>query len=301
MGFLLKKIFKKNIMKRKGILLAGGSGTRLFPVTKVISKQLLPIHDKPMIYYSLSTLMMAGIREVIIISTARDINFFKDLFGDGADLGMKFEYAVQKKPEGIAQSIIIAEKFLKKSPFALMLGDNIFYGNNFSKILKKISSRKNTTVFAYHVKDPGRYGVVESDKKGNAISLEEKPKKPKSNFAVTGLYFYNNSAIKVAKNLKPSARNELEITDLNKFFLKNKKLKVEYLNRGFAWLDAGTFESFYECSQLISAIEKRQDIKIGCIEEIAFNNKWINKDDLKKKVLSYGKSEYGNYLKKIIK
>lgn len=288
-------------MKRKGILLAGGSGTRLYPVTKVISKQLLPINDKPMIYYSMSTLMMAGIKEIIIISTERDINLFKDLFGDGANLGMYFEYAVQKKPEGIAQSIILAEKFLKKSPFALMLGDNIFYGNNFTKILKEVSSKKTATIFAYHVEKPNRYGVVVSDKKGNALSLEEKPIKPKSNFAVTGLYFYNNSAIEVAKKLKPSDRNELEITDLNNFFLRNKSLKVKYLNRGFVWIDAGTFESFYECSQLISVIEKRQDIKIGCIEEIALKNKWISKNQIIKKISLYGNSDYANYLKKIIK
>lgn len=288
-------------MRRKGILLAGGSGTRLYPVTKVISKQLLPIYDKPMIYYSMSTLMMAGIKEIIIISTERDINLFKDLFGDGANLGMYFEYAVQKKPEGIAQSIILAEKFLKKSPFVLMLGDNIFYGNNFTKILKEVSSKKTATIFAYHVEKPNRYGVVVSDKKGNALSLEEKPTKPKSNFAVTGLYFYNNSAIEVAKKLKPSDRNELEITDLNNFYLRNKSLKVKYLNRGFIWIDAGTFDSFYECSQLISVIEKRQDIKIGCIEEIALKNKWISKNQIINKISSYGNSDYAKYLKKIIK
>lgn len=288
-------------MIRKGILLAGGSGTRLYPVTKVLSKQLLPLHDKPMIYYSLSTLMMAGIREIIIISTERDIIFFKNLFGDGSNLGVKFEYAVQKKPEGIAQSIIIAESFLKKSSFALMLGDNIFYGNNFSKILKKTSKRSGATIFAYHVKDPSRYGVVQANKNGKAISLEEKPKKPKSNYAVTGLYFYDNEAIKVAKNLKPSLRNELEITDVNKFFLKKDKLNVEFLNRGFAWLDAGTFQSFYESSQLISTIEMRQGIKIGCIEEIAYRNKWITKKFLKSILHLYGNSDYAKYLKKIIK
>ncbi len=288
-------------MRRKGILLAGGSGTRLYPVTKVISKQLLPIYDKPMIYYSMSTLMMAGIKEIIIISTERDINLFKDLLGDGANLGMYFEYAVQKKPEGIAQSIILAEKFLKKSPFVLMLGDNIFYGNNFTKILKEVSSKKTATIFAYHVEKPNRYGVVVSDKRGNALSLEEKPTKPKSNFAVTGLYFYNNSAIEVAKKLKPSDRNELEITDLNNFYLRNKSLKVKYLNRGFIWIDAGTFDSFYECSQLISVIEKRQDIKIGCIEEIALKNKWISKNQIINKISSYGNSDYAKYLKKIIK
>lgn len=284
---------------RKGILLAGGSGSRLHPVTKIISKQILPLYDKPMIYYSMSILMMAGIREILIISTPRDIDFYKALFGEGKNYGIIIKYAIQEQPKGIAEALIIAEDFVGKSPLALMLGDNFFYGNNLEEILISSNKKNISTIFAYEVKDPSRYGIVSSDKNGNPNKILEKPKKPVSNFAVTGLYFYENQAIKVAKLLKPSKRNELEITDVNKFFLKKKKLSVQYLSRGFAWLDTGTFESFFEASQLIKTIENRQGIKIGCIEEIALNKGWINKSKIKKIIKQLGKSTYADYLKKI--
>ena len=285
---------------RKGILLAGGSGTRLHPVTKIISKQILPLYDKPMIYYSISVLMMAGIRDIMIISTPRDILFFKDLFGDGQSFGINLNYGIQEKPNGIAQALIIAEEFIEKSPIALMLGDNFFYGNNLEKILVSTSKKKISTIFAYEVNDPTRYGIISCDKNGVPNKISEKPKKPNSNFAVTGLYFYQNEAIKIAKLLKPSGRGELEITDVNKVFLNRKRLNVEYLSRGFAWLDTGTYESFYEASQLIRTIENRQGIKIGCIEEIALNKRWISKKDFKSIIKNLGKSSYANYLKKII-
>ena len=285
---------------RKGILLAGGSGTRLHPVTKIISKQILPLYDKPMIYYSISVLMMAGIRDIMIISTPRDILFFKDLFGDGQSFGINLNYGIQEKPNGIAQALIIAEEFIGKSPIALMLGDNFFYGNNLEKILVSTSKKKISTIFAYEVNDPTRYGIISCDKNGVPNKISEKPKKPNSNFAVTGLYFYQNEAIKIAKLLKPSGRGELEITDVNKVFLNRKRLNVEYLSRGFAWLDTGTYESFYEASQLIRTIENRQGIKIGCIEEIALNKRWISKKDFKSIIKNLGKSSYANYLKKII-
>jgi glucose-1-phosphate thymidylyltransferase len=285
---------------RKGILLAGGSGTRLHPVTKIVSKQILPLYDKPMIYYSMSVLMMAGIKDIMIISTPRDIIFFKNLFGDGQSFGINLSYAIQEKPNGIAQALIIAEEFLGKSPMALMLGDNFFYGNNLEEILVSTSKKKKSTIFAYEVNDPTRYGIISSDKNGIPNKISEKPKKPISNFAVTGLYFFENEAVKVAKSLKPSGRGELEITDVNKVFLKKKRLNVEYLSRGFAWLDTGTYESFFEASQLIRTIENRQGIKIGCIEEIALNKGWITKKDFKSIIKSLGKSSYGDYLKKII-
>ncbi len=286
---------------RKGILLAGGSGTRLHPVTKIVSKQILPLYDKPMIYYSISVLMMAGIRDIMIISTPRDIIFFKNLFGSGKHFGVNLNYAIQEKPEGIAQALIIANKFIGNSSIALMLGDNFFYGNNLEEILISNSKKKISTIFAYEVNDPSRYGIVSCDKKNVPNKISEKPKKPESNFAVTGLYFFENEALNVAKSLKPSARGELEITDINKFFLKKKKLNVEYLSRGFAWLDAGTYESFFEASQLIRTIENRQGIKIGCVEEIALNKGWISIRDLKSIIKSLGNSSYGDYLKKIIK
>tara|TARA_Y100000591_G_C21815141_1_gene690253 strand:+ start:308 stop:1183 length:876 start_codon:yes stop_codon:yes gene_type:complete len=284
---------------RKGILLAGGSGSRLHPVTKIISKQILPLYDKPMIYYSLSVLMMAGIRDIMIISTPRDIKFFENLFGKGKDLGISISYAIQKRPKGIAQALIIADDFIGKSQIALMLGDNFFYGNNLEQILISTSKKNISTIFAYEVKDPTRYGIISCDKSGIPNKILEKPKKPKSNFAVTGLYFFENIAIKVAKSLAPSKRGELEITDVNKFFLKQKKLNVEYLSRGFAWLDTGTFESFFEASQLIKTIENRQGIKIGCLEEISLNKGWIKNSDLKSIIKSLGKSTYADYLKKI--
>jgi glucose-1-phosphate thymidylyltransferase len=284
---------------RKGILLAGGSGTRLHPVTKIVSKQILPLYDKPMIYYSMSILMMADIKDIIIISTPRDIIFFKNLFGSGKNFGINLSYEVQEEPKGIAQALIIADKFVEKSPMALMLGDNFFYGSNLEEILISSSKKNISTIFAYEVKDPTRYGIISCDKNGIPYKISEKPKKPESNFAVTGLYFFENEAIKVAKSLKPSRRGELEITDVNKFFLKKKKLNVQYLSRGFAWLDAGTFESFFEASQLIRTIENRQGIIIGCLEEIALNKGWISNSDFRLIVKSLSKSTYGDYLKKL--
>lgn len=285
---------------RKGILLAGGSGSRLHPVTKIVSKQILPLYDKPMIYYSLSVLMMAGIKDILIISTPRDINFFKNLFGDGKIYGINLNYDIQEKPNGIAEALIIGEKFVGNCPLALMLGDNFFYGNNLEEILVSTSKKNISTIFAYEVKDPKRYGIISSDKKGLPKKIAEKPKNPESNYAVTGLYFFDNEAIKVAKSLKPSKRGELEITDVNKFFLKKKKLNVQYLSRGFAWLDTGTFESFFEASQLIRTIENRQGIKIGCIEEISLKKGWISKKDIKLIIKTLGRSTYVDYLKKII-
>ena len=285
--------------KRKGILLAGGSGTRLHPITKIISKQILPLYDKPMIYYSMAVLMMADIRDIMIISTPRDIIFFKKLFGSGKSFGVNLSYAVQKRPNGIAEALIIADKFIGKSPIALMLGDNFFYGNNLEEILISSSKKNISTIFAYEVNDPTRYGIVSCDKNGVPNKISEKPKKPESNFAVTGLYFFENIAINIAKSLKPSKRGELEITDINKYFLKKKILNVQYLSRGFAWLDTGTFESFFEATQLIRTIENRQGIKIGCLEEISLNKGWINNSEFKLIIKTLGKSTYGDYLKKL--
>ena len=283
----------------KGIILAGGSGTRLHPLTLAISKQLMPIYDKPMVYYPLSVLMMAGINEVLIISTPHDLPSFQKLLGDGKSLGCKFSYAEQKMPNGLAQAFVIGEKFVGKDSVALILGDNIFYGGGLGRLLKQYQKPEGGVVFAYHVSDPERYGVVEFDKKGNAISIEEKPKKPKSNYAVPGLYFYDNSVIKAAKNLKPSARGEYEITDVNKEYLKQGKLKVGILDRGTAWLDTGTFSSLMQASQFVQVIEERQDLKIGCIEEVAFRMGYINKEQLKKLAEPLMKSGYGNYLVKL--
>ncbi len=289
-------------MKRKGIILAGGSGTRLHPLTKVVSKQLLPVYDKPMIYYPLSTLMLTGIRDILIISTPNDLPNYKNLLGTGKKYGLNIKYSEQPSPDGLAQALIIAEIFLNGSPSVLILGDNIFYGNRLSKLLLNANNNKSkTTLFAYHVNDPQRYGIVSFDKNFNATHLEEKPKKPKSNFAVTGLYFFDKDAPKYAKKLKPSKRNELEITDLNKIYLKEKKLRVEILNRGFTWLDTGTHESLLDANQFVHAIEKSQGLKIGCIEEIAFNNKWINKHDLLKLIKPMIKNSYGKYLNNLMK
>ena len=287
-------------IKRKGIILLGGHGSRLYPITKSVNKHLLPIFDKPMIYYSLSVLMLAGIREILFITNPEDLSVYKKLFSDGSKLGLKIEYKVQSKPRGIAEAFIIGEKFLDNKPSALVLGDNIFYGNNLSKILQKTNLRKKgATIFAYSVNDPSRYGILEFNKSKKIISIKEKPKKPKSNYAVTGLYFYDQKVIKYAKEIKPSARGELEITDINKKYLENKNLNVELLERGHAWLDTGTNKSLIEASLFISNIQERQGLKISCIEEIAFKKKFITKKQLLQIANSLKNSEYGNYLKKI--
>ena len=287
-------------MKRKGIILLGGHGSRLYPITKSVNKHLLPIYDKPMVYYSLSVLMLAGIREILFITNPEDLSIYKKFFSDGSKLGLKIEYKVQPKPRGIAEAFIIGEKFLDNKPSALVLGDNIFYGNNLSKILQKANLRKKgATVFAYSVNDPSRYGVLELNKSKKIISIKEKPKKPKSNYAVTGLYFYDQKVIKYAKEIKPSERGELEITDINKKYLENKNLNVELLERGHAWLDTGTNKSLIEASLFISNIQERQGLKISCIEEIAFKKKFIKKKQLLQIANSLKNSEYGNYLKKI--
>ena len=286
----------------KGIILAGGSGTRLYPLTKVTSKQLLPIYDKPMIYYPLSTLMLAGINEILIISTPDDLPKFEALLGDGHHLGLKLSYKQQEKPEGLTQAFIIGEKFIGDSSVCLVLGDNIFYGNGFSQMLYDASKVKDSAIiFGQFVKDPERYGVIELDENWNVLSLEEKPKSPKSNFASVGLYFYDNKVIEYAKSLKKSKRGEYEITDLNNIYLKSNKLKVKLFGRGFAWLDTGTVDSLFEASNFMKSVENIQGIKIAVLEEIAFNNGWISKEDLKMAVDSYGKSSYGDYLRCFVK
>ena len=285
------------INKRKGIILAGGAGSRLYPLTKVISKQLLPVFDKPMIYYPLSTLMIAGIREVLLISTPKDISQYKALLGDGHIWGVDISYQVQPSPDGLAQAFILAEDFIGDDLSALILGDNIFHGNDMSTLLLNASNKDNATIFAYHVADPERYGVVEFDNNHKAISIEEKPKIPKSNYAVTGLYFYDQKVVEFAKSLKPSHRGELEITDLNKIYMNENKLNVEVLNRGFAWLDSGTHESLLEANQYIATVEKRQGQKIACIEEISFRKGWITKDNL----LSLAEEKYNNNYQEYLK
>lgn len=284
----------------KGIILAGGSGTRLHPLTLAVSKQLMPVYDKPMIYYPLSVLMMAGISEVLIISTPHDLPNFERLLGDGKNLGCKFSYAVQEVPNGLAQAFVIGENFIGKEKIALVLGDNIFYGAGLGRLLQQHQNPEGGVVFAYHVSDPERYGVVEFDDKENAISIEEKPQKPKSNYAVPGLYFYDNSVVQVAKTLKPSARGEYEITDINKYYLQQGKLKVGILDRGTAWLDTGTFASLTQAGQFVQVIEERQGLNIGCIEEVAYRMGYINKEQLIKLAGPLMKSGYGVYLKKLV-
>ncbi len=283
----------------KGIILAGGSGTRLYPITKGISKQLMPIYDKPMIYYPLSVLMLAGINEVLLITTPEDSAQFQRLLGDGTELGCRFSYAVQQVPNGLAQAFVIGEQFVGNDKVALILGDNIFYGAGFSKLLQSFNDLNGAAVFAYEVNDPERYGVVEFDERQKAVSIEEKPTAPKSNYAVPGLYFYDNSVIEIAKNIKPSPRGEYEITDINKEYLKQGTLQVGIMNRGTAWLDTGTFDSLSDACEFVRVIEKRQSQKIGCIEEVAFRMGYINKEQLLQLADKYAKSGYGEYLRKI--
>jgi glucose-1-phosphate thymidylyltransferase len=291
-----------NIQKRKGIILAGGSGTRLYPVTQSISKQLLPVYDKPMIYYPLSTLMLAGIQDILIISTPDDTPRFESLLGDGSQWGLNISYKVQPSPDGLAQAFILGDTFVGNDLSALVLGDNIFYGHDFNELLGNAMTRADgATVFAYHVHDPERYGVAEFDNTNKVLSLEEKPKNPKSNYAVTGLYFYDKDVVTMAKSLKPSARGELEITDLNRLYLEKEKLNVEIMGRGYAWLDTGTHDSLLEASQFIATLENRQGLKVSCPEEISYRRGWINANQLEKLAAPLSKNGYGQYLQRVLK
>ncbi len=290
----------QNKANRKGIILAGGTGSRLFPLTNGVCKQLLPIYNKPMIYYPLSSLMLAGIKEILIITTLEDINKFKKLLGDGSQFGINLKYIIQSKPEGIAQAFILGEDFIKESDVALVLGDNLFYGKNFISLMKSANQKKEPTIFAYQVNDPERYGVVEFSEDKKVISIVEKPINPKSNYVITGIYFYDNSVIDKAKSLKPSNRGELEITDLNLLYLKEDRLNVEIFGRGMAWLDTGTFDSLHDASSFIKSIENRQGLKVCCPEEVAWRNGWINNEDLLKLAEPLKKSGYGNYLISLI-
>ena len=288
----------------KGIILAGGSGTRLYPITRGVCKQLLPVYDKPMIYYPLSVLMLAGIRDILIISTPNDLPRFRDIFGDGSDLGLSFSYKVQDQPNGLAEAFLLGEEFIGKDNVCLILGDNIFHGHGLTEILQKaveeVNSRKGATIFAYYVNDPERYGIVEFDKKGNVLSIEEKPKNPKSRYAVTGLYFYDNGVIEIAKKIKPSSRGELEITDVNKEYLNKGTLRVELMGRGYTWLDTGTHESLLESGEFIATIEKRQGLKIACIEEIAYSLGYITKEQLLRLAEPFRNNGYGAYIIRLV-
>ena len=295
----MQKFITHNQMK--GIILAGGSGTRLYPLTIAVSKQLMPVYDKPMIYYPLSTLLLAGIKEILIITTPQDQEAFQKLLGDGSSIGCQFQYKVQPSPDGLAQAFVLGEEFIGNDSVALVLGDNIFYGAGLPQLLESKTNVKGGCVFAYQVTDPERYGVVEFDKNLKAISIEEKPVQPKSNFAVPGLYFYDNSVVELAKNLKPSPRGELEITDINKIYLENGNLEVGVMSRGTAWLDTGTFDSLHDASEFVKVLEKRQGFKISCIEEIAYKKGFIDNEQLLKSAEKYGKSGYGAYLKRILK
>ncbi len=289
-------------MQRKGIILAGGSGTRLYPVTQAVSKQLMPVYDKPMVYYPLSTLMLAGIKDILVISTPHDTPRFSELLRDGSQWGLNIEYAVQPSPDGLAQAFLIGEKFLNGAPSSLVLGDNIFYGHHFAALLGSASERQDgATVFAYHVNDPHRYGVAEFDAQGKVLSLEEKPAQPKSNYAVTGLYFYDQQVCDMARSLKPSARGELEITDLNQLYLDKGKLRVEVMGRGYAWLDTGTHDSLLEAGQFIATLEKRQGLKVACPEEIAYRHGWIDREQMEKLIQPLAKNGYGQYLQQILR
>lgn len=287
-------------MARKGIILAGGAGTRLHPLTRVVSKQLLPIYDKPMIYYPLSTLMLSGIRDVLIISTPTDLPNFEKLLGDGSQLGMKFSYKVQERPDGLAQAFVLGREFIGDDDVCLVLGDNIFYGADLPKVLREANESLKPTIFGYRVADPERYGVVEFDENGNAISLEEKPKIPKSNYAVVGLYFYPNDVVKIASELRPSARGEYEITDVNKVYLNRGDLRVKVFGRGYAWLDTGTHQSLADATNFVKAIIERQGLQMSCVEEIAWNRGWIDDSKLKRLAEEYGKSTYGDYLRRLV-